>query len=76
MLAFSPFGGSVVIFIPAWRIDMGKYGVGLELSHNLRENRTRFSQEFALSALYPIVSNCLDSFDANVNLTFLSFRSR
>lgn len=36
MFAFTPFGGSVVIFIPAWRIDIGNSGVGLELSHNLQ----------------------------------------
>ena len=28
-------GGSVVILIPAWRIDMGNSGFGDEESHNL-----------------------------------------
>lgn len=42
MFAFKPFGGSVVIFIPAWRIDMGNWGVGLELSHNLQSVENPF----------------------------------
>lgn len=42
MFAFKPFGGSVVIFIPAWRIDMGNWGVGLELSHNLQSAENPF----------------------------------
>jgi len=35
-LAFKPFGGSLVIFIPAYNIAVGNYGLGYDVSHNLK----------------------------------------
>jgi hypothetical protein len=38
-------GGSVVILIPAQRTDMGKSGSELELNHNLKLYRRKYSND-------------------------------